>query len=98
MWVPGVDEGLRSGLGREIRDAPGRGGLVTGCARRVAVASGLRRRQKLQEVHITVRDTTLLNELLDLPGITVRGVSFASPGEMVVTAALRRQRLECPEC
>jgi transposase len=45
-----------------------------------------------------VRDTTLLNELLDLPGITVRGVSFASPGEMVVTAALRRQRLECPEC
>jgi transposase len=47
---------------------------------------------------ITVRDTTLLNQLLDLPGVTVRGVSFPSPDEMVVRTALRRQRLECPEC
>jgi transposase len=58
----------------------------------------LRRSEKRQEVHITVRATTLLNELLDLPGITVRGVSFLSPGRMVVEVALRRRRLECPEC
>jgi transposase len=45
-----------------------------------------------------VRATTLLNNLLDLPGVTVRGVSFPSPGYLVVTVAPRRQRLECPEC
>jgi transposase len=45
-----------------------------------------------------VRDTTLLNKLLDLPGIAVRGVSLPAPGGAVVEVALRRQRLECPEC
>ena len=45
-----------------------------------------------------MRATTVLNELLDLPGITVRGVSLPSPGRMVVEVALRRRRLECPEC
>jgi transposase len=45
-----------------------------------------------------VRATTLLNNLLDLPGIAVQGVSLPSPDQMVVAVALRRQRLECPEC
>jgi transposase len=45
-----------------------------------------------------VRATTLLNNLLALPGITVRGVSSPSPGRIVVEVALRRQRLECPGC
>jgi transposase len=45
-----------------------------------------------------VRATTLLNELLDLPGITVRGVSLPQPGQLIVEVALRRQRLQCPEC
>jgi transposase len=58
----------------------------------------LRRPEKLQEVHITVRATTVLNELLDLPGITVRGVSFPQPDRLVVEVVLRRRRLVCPEC
>jgi transposase len=45
-----------------------------------------------------VRDTTLLNKLLDLPGIAVRGVSLPAPGGVVVEVALRRRRLQCPEC
>jgi transposase len=45
-----------------------------------------------------VRATTLLNELLDLPGITVRGVSLPSPGQVVVEVRLRRRRLKCPVC
>jgi transposase len=45
-----------------------------------------------------VRATTLLNNLLDLPGITVQGVSLPSPGRLVVKVALRRRRLVCPEC
>jgi len=45
-----------------------------------------------------VRDSTLLNRLLDLPGVRVRGVSFSSPGLLVVDLALRRRRLVCPRC
>jgi transposase len=45
-----------------------------------------------------VRDSTLLNRLLDLPGVTVRGVSLPEPGLLVVDAALRRRRLHCPHC
>ncbi|HEY2672733.1 MAG TPA: ISL3 family transposase [Rugosimonospora sp.] len=45
-----------------------------------------------------MRATTLLNGLLDLPGITARGVSLPQPGQLVVEVALRRQRLLCPEC
>ena len=45
-----------------------------------------------------MRATTLLNGLLDLPGITARGVSLPQPGQLVVEVALRRQRLVCPEC
>jgi transposase len=45
-----------------------------------------------------VRATTLLNGLLDLPGVTARGVSLPQPGQLVVEVALRRQRLQCPEC
>jgi transposase len=47
-----------------------------------------------------VRVTTLLNRLLDLPGIAVRGVSFPADraGPMVVTVALRAHRLACPRC
>jgi len=44
-----------------------------------------------------VRETTLLNRLLDLPGIVVRGVSV-SGGQVVVDVALRRRRLHCPHC
>ena len=47
-----------------------------------------------------MRATTLLNKLLDLPGITVTGVSFR-PGDgavMVVDVALRSRRLTCPCC
>jgi transposase len=47
-----------------------------------------------------VRATTLLNRLLDLPGVTVAGVSFPAdrPGVLVVEVALRRGRLQCPHC
>jgi hypothetical protein len=64
------------------------------CGRSFRVAED----RKRQEVRITVRDTTLLNQLLGLPGIAVRGVSLPWPGGVVVEVALRRQRLECPEC
>jgi transposase len=45
-----------------------------------------------------VRATTLLNELLDLPGINVPSVSLPSPDRVVVEVRLRRRRLECPVC
>jgi transposase len=45
-----------------------------------------------------VRDSTLLNRLLDLPGVSVRGASLPSPGVVVVEVALRRLRLACPHC
>jgi transposase len=50
------------------------------------------------EAVTAVRDTTVLNRLLDLPGIVVRGVSFPEPGLLVVDVALRRRRLRCPHC
>jgi transposase len=45
-----------------------------------------------------VRDSTLLNRLLDLPGVRVCGVSLPAPGLLVVDLALRRRRLACPYC
>jgi len=45
-----------------------------------------------------VRDSTLLNRLLDLPGVRVVGVSLPEPGLLVVDLALRRRRLRCPHC
>lgn len=45
-----------------------------------------------------MRDSTLLNRLLDLPGVRVCGASFSSPGLLVVDLALRRRRLVCPHC
>ena len=47
-----------------------------------------------------MRATTLLNRLLDLPGVRVAGVSFPAdrPGELVVQVRLRERRLECPHC
>lgn len=47
-----------------------------------------------------MRASTLLNKLLDLPGITVSGVSFPSgdPNVMVVDVTLTRRRLHCPHC
>jgi transposase len=45
-----------------------------------------------------VRATTLLNRLLDLSGVTVRGVSLPEPGRLVVDVALRRHWLVCPHC
>jgi transposase len=47
-----------------------------------------------------VRATTLLNKLLDLPGITVSGVSFPPEDRnvMVVDVALSRRKLVCPHC
>ena len=45
-----------------------------------------------------MRDSTLLNRLLDLPGVRVCGVSLPSPGLLLVDLALRRLRLVCPHC
>jgi len=44
-----------------------------------------------------VRATTLLNRLLALPEVTVRGVSFGDAG-VAVEVGLRRRRLVCPHC
>lgn len=44
-----------------------------------------------------MRATTLLNRLLALPGIWVRGVSVAGDA-MVVEVGLRRRKLVCPAC
>jgi transposase len=44
-----------------------------------------------------VRVTTAFNRLLDLDGVNVTRVEF-EPDAVVVTVALRRQRLVCPEC
>jgi transposase len=44
-----------------------------------------------------VRATTLLNNLLDLPGVDVSGVSLDSE-RMVVAVRLRAKRLACPLC
>lgn len=45
-----------------------------------------------------MRDTTLLNRLLNLPGIRVQGVSLPGDGRLVVDVALRRRALACPVC
>ena len=47
-----------------------------------------------------MRDTTLLNKLLDLPGIAVSGVSFPAqdPNAMIVDVRVRGQKLACPHC
>ena len=45
-----------------------------------------------------MRANTLLNRLLDLPGVIVRGVSLPEPGLLVVGVALRRRWLVCPHC
>jgi transposase len=44
-----------------------------------------------------VRVTAAFNRLLDLPGVSVRDVSFG-PATVTVDVALRRRRLHCPEC
>jgi transposase len=44
-----------------------------------------------------VRVTAGFSRLLRLPGVRVRSVSF-EPDRVVVTVALRRRRLICPEC
>lgn len=44
-----------------------------------------------------MRATTLLNRLLALPGVWVRGVSIAA-GTVVIDIGLRRKRLACPVC
>jgi hypothetical protein len=44
-----------------------------------------------------VRATTLLNRLLDLPGVTVSGASLEA-GSLVVDVRLRARRLACPLC
>jgi transposase len=45
-----------------------------------------------------VRANTLLNRLLDLPGVTARGVSLPEPGLLIIDVALRRSGLVCPHC
>jgi transposase len=46
-----------------------------------------------------VRVTTLLNKLLDLPGIAVRGVSLPAAGRpLLVDVVLRSPRHTCPVC
>jgi transposase len=45
-----------------------------------------------------VRAATLLNRLLELPGIRVEGVSLPGEGRLVLDVALRRRALTCPLC
>ncbi len=45
-----------------------------------------------------MRAATLLNRLLDLPGIRVEGVSLPGEGRLVLDVALRRRGLTCPLC
>ena len=48
-----------------------------------------------------MRATTLLNRVLDLPGVHVTGVDLGEPGgtgEVVVDVALQRRLLACPAC
>ncbi len=48
-----------------------------------------------------MRATTLLNRVLDLPGVQVSGVdpdSLSGDGELLVKVRLRRRRLACPWC
>jgi transposase len=44
-----------------------------------------------------VRDTTLFKRLMDLPGVNVTEVDFGAD-KVVVTVALQRKKLICPEC
>ena len=44
-----------------------------------------------------MRATTLLNRLLDLPGVSVRGAALC-PQRLVVDVRLRSRRLACPVC
>jgi transposase len=44
-----------------------------------------------------VRASTLLNSLLELPGVRV-GKAAVCDGELLVTVSLRRRRLGCPQC
>jgi len=44
-----------------------------------------------------VRATTAFKRLMDLPGVRVLKVDF-QPGKVVVSVALRAERLRCPEC
>jgi transposase len=44
-----------------------------------------------------VRHTTLLKRLMDLPGVNVTDVEFLAD-KVVVTVALSRKKLVCPEC
>ena len=44
-----------------------------------------------------MRVTAAFSRLLALPGVWVRQVDF-EPDRVVVTVALRRRRLACPEC
>lgn len=46
---------------------------------------------------VTVRVSAAFSRLLCLPGVWVRTVEFA-PDRVLVTVALRRRRLLCPEC
>lgn len=45
----------------------------------------------------TVRATTLVNKLLDLPGLAVSGVSL-EPGRLLVDVELTARKLRCPHC
>src|SRR5664279_5577695 len=44
-----------------------------------------------------MRVTTAFSRLLKLPGVRVTNVWFG-PDRVVVTVALRRRRLQCPQC
>lgn len=44
-----------------------------------------------------MRASTLLNSLLELPGVRV-GKAAVCDGELLVTVSLRRRRLGCPQC
>lgn len=62
------------------------------------VGSGLLQQPILEP---PVRATTLLNRVLDLPGVRVAGVDLdeqAGGGSVVVDVALRRRVMACPVC
>jgi len=78
-----------------VRLGSGRRAGALGDAHGVDEDAGCRS-HRLLKGHIAVRATTAFNNLVDLPGVTVCSVEFASD-EVKVGVRLRRRRLECPE-
>src|SRR5437763_16695692 len=85
MWVARVGCRWWEGLSRRSRDAHGASAKVGGSYTKAARGRP------------PVRITAAFKRLLGLPGVNVRSVEFTDLA-VVVTVALRRRRLVCPEC